>query len=86
MKSQEPGTNISGVEVLNIGMHGIWLFLNGAEYFLPYKGYPWFANAKVSDILDVRLLNDNHLHWPSLDVDLSVKSLGNPDAYPLVYR
>ena len=86
MRSQEPGASTSDVEVANIDKHGVWLFVNGAEYFLPYTDYPWFKDAKVADILDVQLLHQEHLHWPALDVDLSVESLRRPDGYPLLYR
>jgi len=86
MKSQQLGANISDVEVVNIDSHGVWVYVKGAEYFLPYTDYPWFKDAKVADILDVRLLHEDHLHWPKLDVDLSMKSLRDPDAYPLIYQ
>jgi len=84
MKSQKPGTSISPVEVTNIDAHGLWVFVNGKEYFLPHEEYPWFRTARVSDVLNVQLLHGVHLHWPALDVDLSVKSLENPGEYPLV--
>jgi hypothetical protein len=29
---------------------------------------------------------ENHLYWPELDVDLSVDSLRNPQAFPLVSK
>lgn len=58
----------------------------GAEYFLPYDQYPWFRKATVSEIHNVQLLHDRHLHWPDLDVDLDVQSLDEPEKYPLVYR
>ena len=86
MRSQEPGVSTSDVEVANIDKHGVWLFVKGSEYFLPYSDYPWFKDAKVADILEVELLHEGHLHWPSLDVDLSVESLRDPDGYPLVYQ
>ena len=86
MKLQELGTSTSDVEVANIDTHGVWLYVKGAEYFLPYAEYPWFKDARVADILDVQLLHEDLLHWPALDADLSVKSLRDPDAYPLVYR
>jgi hypothetical protein len=76
----------SDVEVTNIDKHGLWLLVKGGEYFLPYEEYPWFQEATVGDIVDVQLLHEDHLHWPSLDVDLSIESLRNPEAYPLVYR
>jgi hypothetical protein len=56
------------------------------EYFLPYDEYPWFREAKVRDVLNVRLLHEDHLHWPKLDVDLSVESLENPERFPLTYQ
>ena len=86
MKSQQPGARTLDVEVANIDSHGVWLYVRGAEYFLPYEEYPWFKDARLADIIDVRLLHKDHLHWPALDVDLSVKSLRDPDSYPLIYR
>jgi hypothetical protein len=86
MKSQAPGASTSEVEVANIDAHGIWVYVKGAEHFLPYTDYPWFRDATVRDITDVRLLHGLHLHWPALDVDLSLDSLAHPEAYPLKAR
>ena len=86
MRSQERGVSTSSVEVANIDGHGLWLFVKGAEHFLPYSEYPWFRDAKLADILNVQLLHEDHLYWPDLDVDLSIGSIGKPEAYPLVYQ
>ena len=86
MTSRELGATTSEVEVANIDKHGLWLFVKGAEYFLPYSEYPWFGEGKVADILNVQLLHDDHLYWPALDVDLSVESLRNPEGFPLTYQ
>jgi hypothetical protein len=86
MKSEGPGTSISEVEVLNISAHGLWLYVNGKEYFLPYTQYPWFRDARVNAVLNVQLLHENHLYWPDLDVDLDIDSLEHPEDYPLVFR
>ena len=56
------------------------------EYFLPYEEYPWFKEARIADIINVELLHDFHIHWPGLDVDLSLASLEDPSKTPLVYR
>jgi hypothetical protein len=72
--------------VANIDSHGFWLLVRGKEYFLPYEDYPWFKDAKVSEILNVELHHKSHLHWPDLDVDLCVESLEHPDAFPLMYK
>jgi hypothetical protein len=34
--------------------------------------------------LAVERPTENHLYWPQLDVDVSVESLRNPEAFPLV--
>jgi hypothetical protein len=86
MKSQTLGTSTSEIEVLNIDSHGFWLFVRGKEYFLPYEEYPWFKEARIADIINVELLHDFHIHWPDLDVDLSLTSLEDPSKAPLVYR
>ncbi len=86
MKSQTLGTNTSEIEVLNIDSHGVWLYVRGKEYFLSYEEYPWFKEARIADIINVELLHDFHIHWPGLDVDLSLTSLEDPSKTPLVYR
>jgi len=86
MKSSHVGTGTSKVEVLNISQHGVWLYVKGKEYFLPYEEYPWFQEARLHDIHDVHLLQGHHLHWKRLDVDLDIDSLEQPDRYPLKYR
>jgi len=86
MKSLKHGKSISGVEVSLINSLGIWIDVQGTEYFLPYDEYPWFIEAKVKDILNVQLYHDAHLHWPTLDVDLEVESLGQGEKYPLIYK
>ena len=79
------GTGTSEVEVSNIDSHGFWLFAIGKEYFLSYQDYPWFKDAKVSDIINVILLHESHLHWPTLDVDLDMNTLEDPSQAPLIY-
>ncbi|MBE0536267.1 MAG: DUF2442 domain-containing protein [Phycisphaerae bacterium] len=86
MKSKTHGPDTSAVEVTHINAHGLWLCVADTEYFLPYESYPWFKDARIRDVLDVRLLHDRHLHWPALDVDLEINSLKDPQKYPLVYN
>ncbi len=85
MKSNAPGTTISEIEVVNIDQHGFWLCIKGKEYFLPHDDFPWFKEAKIKDVLNVQLLHGDHIYWPSLDVDLNVEMISNPDKYPLTY-
>ena len=86
MQLQKLGKNTSGVEVQNITPAGIWLLVNQTEYFLPYKNFPWFREARVADIYQVELLYQRHLRWPKLDVDLELASLEDLEKYPLIFK
>lgn len=85
-KLKKPGKSTSNAEVQNISQHGIWILIDEKEFFLPFAQYPWFQEATVNQIYDVQYEHKKHLHWPSLDVDLEVDSLKQPEAYPLIYR
>ncbi len=86
MKSLKNGKNILKPEITNISEHGFWILLEKKEYFLPFKEYPWFFNAKISSLINVELIHNHHLHWPELDVDLSTEILAYPERYPLSYK
>lgn len=86
MKSQPHGVNASEAEVTNISRHGFWLWLAGRELFLPFSEFPWFADASVAQITHVEWPSEDHLYWPDLDVDLSVRSVEHPEEFPLRYR
>lgn len=86
MKLKRLGKNTSKIEVLNISIHGLWIYVNGKEYFLSYEDFPWFKKARLSEVYNVQLLNGYHLCWPSLDVDLELASLSRLEEYPLLYR
>lgn len=86
MKSKKSGKNTSKVEVQNISQHGLWLFINNAEYFLPFDIFPWFKEAKISDLQNIELNHGHHLHWPSLDIDLELESIQDPAKYPMIYE
>ena len=85
MRSAKLGTNTLDVEVLNITPKGIWLYIKRAEHFLSYENFPWFKDAKLSQIHDVELIRGRHLHWRSLDVDLELESIQRLSQYPLKY-
>ena len=86
MTSSTHGARTSQVEVANIDRHGLWLFVGDKEYFLPHEDFPWFRQATLHQILNVELLHGDHLHWPDLDVDLSLDSLAEPGAFPLLFK
>lgn len=86
MKLLAHGARTSNIEVLNISPHGVWLWVKGKEYFLPYDDHPWFKDASLGEIYRVRLLHGHVLRWEDLDVDLALESLEHPDRYPLKYQ
>ena len=71
-------------EVTQIDGQGIWVLIGDKESFLPFEKFPWFREAFVGTIHHVELLNNNHLGWPDLDIDLAVESVEDPDGFPLV--
>ena len=85
MKSSHLGKPISEVE-MNISSFGVWLLCYDQEYFLPYEQFPWFKEAKLSELYHIELLHKHHLYWPSLDIDLHLDSLTHIEKYPLIYR
>lgn len=79
-----PGVVTSEVEVTHISRHGFWILVGDEELPVPYSSFPWFRDATVDQILTVEHPSEDHLCWPKLDIDLSVESLRQPEAFPLV--
>ena len=86
MRSALHGKSISDIEVTNVSQHGFWVLVGDRELFLPFKKFPWFKDAPVAQLLNVELPHPTHLHWPDLDVDLSMESIEFPERFPLVSR
>ena len=84
MNSAALGRSISPVELSNVSPHGFWLFLGDREVFVSFKDFPWFQDASVRQIANVKLPSPHHLYWPDLDIDLAVESIEHPEKYPLV--
>lgn len=74
------------VEVANVSRHGFWLLLGDQELFVPFAEFPWFRDATIAQICDVKWPSPRHLYWPQLDVDLAVESIRDPTKFPLVAR
>ena len=83
-RSEKLGSDTSDVEVTNVSRHGFWILLRNRELFVPFGEFPWFAEAPVAKILNVRWPTEDHLYWPELDLDLSVRSIEHPEKFPLV--
>lgn len=78
------GTITSPAEISNVSKHGLWVLLGDEELFLSFTDFPWFKMASISQLCEIEQPSENHLYWPELDVDLSVESIRNPSAFPLV--
>jgi hypothetical protein len=86
MKSDTGGKITLEAEVTQIDKQGIWLLIGDKESFLPFDKFPWFKDAAVVAIHNVELLNERHLYWPDLDIDLALESIEHPERFPLVTR
>lgn len=86
MKSKIVGRSTLEVEVTNISKHGFWLLIGENEYFLPFTDFPWFKDARISEISDVSFMNTQHLFWNKLDIDLTLNMIQNPQDYPLISK
>ena len=81
-----PGTITSAPEVTHVSKHGLWLLLGNEELLLPFDKFPWFKKATIEQLEEVEWPTPDHVYWPQLDVDLSVNSIRNPEAFPLVSK
>jgi hypothetical protein len=81
-----PGTSTLAAEISHVSRHGLWVLLDTEELFLPFEQFPWFRNATIDQISSVVRPTADHLYWEQLDIDLSVQSIRDPSAFPLVAR
>ena len=80
------GTTTLAPEVTNVSRLCFWLLLGNEELAVPFADFPWFKKATIEQLSDVQRPTEEHLYWPQLDLDLSVESIRNPEAFPLVSR
>ena len=81
-----PGIATSAPEVTHVSKHGLWLLLGDEELHLPYEHFPWFKQATIEQVMTVERPTEDHLYWPMLDIDLSVQSIRDPEAFPLLSK
>ena len=83
MNSQPLGKHTLVVEVTNISSHGIWFLTGDMELFVSFDNFPWFKDAPIGNILNVKEPTPGHFYWPELDVDLGIESIEHPERFPL---
>ena len=76
----------TSVSVLMIKAQGIMLSVQGNDYFISYNRMPWLKDARISDVLNVRMSGRSAIEWTSLDIDLEIESLKHPERYPLIMK
>jgi hypothetical protein len=81
-----PGFATSAPEVTNVSRHGFRLLPGDEELLVRFSDFPWFRQATIDALLHVEWPSPDHLYWPQLDVDLSVRSMRAPAELPLVAR
>lgn len=81
-----PGPTTLAAEVTHVSRHGFWLLLGDEELLVPFEHFPWFQSATIEQLCAVEWPTPDHLYWPMLDVDLSVASIRDPAAFPLVSK
>ena len=80
------GTVTSVAEVTHVSKYGFWLLLDSEELLVPFEQFPWFKKATIEQLSEVLWPTPDHLYWPQLDADLSVQSIRDPSAFPLVSK
>ena len=85
MISLAPGVATSQCEVTNISRLGFWVLVDDREYFVPFTDYQAFLTASVEQIYGIERIAPDQLYWPALDVDIDLRSLEYPEAFPLVF-
>jgi len=86
MKSALRGKTISTVEVSKVSPMGFWLHVDDRDLLVPFKQFPWFADATIRQITAVERPSPHHLRWPDLDIDLALASIEHPERFPLMSR
>lgn len=80
------GTITLVAEVTHVSKNGFWVLLDAEELLVPFEHFPWFKKATIEQLSDVKWPTLNHLYWPQLDADLSVESIRDPLAFPLISK
>lgn len=85
MKLDSSGKTTLEAEVTQIDKHGIWLLIGDHESFLPFERFPAFREASVGAIHNVELLTNRVLHWPDLDIEISIGSIERATQIPSAF-
>jgi hypothetical protein len=62
---------------------GIYLAVEGEEYFAAFADFPYLAELPTSQLFDMEYCGHGHIRWEAADIDLHTEILAHPEAYPL---
>ena len=85
-RREEDHSHNTSAGVLMINAQGILISVEGQDYFLSYNRVPWMKDARISDVLNVRMSGRSAIEWETLDVGLEIESLKHPERYPLIMK
>jgi hypothetical protein len=72
--------------VTTINELGIYVLIQGKEYFIPFREYPTLMNATITDLMNIVFLPPFQLRWNELDVDIELQALEQPENFPLIFK
>ena len=56
----------TSASVLMINAQGIMLSVLGNDYFISYNRVPWLKDARISDVLNVKMCGHSAIEWEDL--------------------
>lgn len=86
MNSSNSGISTLDCRVTDINGLGLFVLVQGKEYFIPFREYPRLLHSKVSELTNVIFLPPYQLRWEDLDVDIEIQALEQPENFPLIFR
>lgn len=78
--------SLKSCEIISITKFGIWLFFDEKEYYICFSDFPFFENATLNKIYNFEFFHGHHLHWPELNIDISLHQLNEPHRWPLIQK
>ena len=60
------------------------MIIGEKEYFLSFEYFSGFKDADISEISNVKVLENQHLSLEDLDIDITLDMIKNPGDYPSV--
>ena len=86
MSLSKNGTITTDCELASINDLGLWILIDDKEYFIPFKDYPGFRESSLYQIFNIRYYPSGQLCWTDLDIDIDLKSLSEPESFPLIWK